>query len=1111
MQSLKDDDADCRFNLPRETVTETYIDEDGHLHIQCLNGNINGYNDICVSCLRCNMDIKYVGSGTAAMAMVEYVTNYIAKMSLDSTTVFAALCGAIKSVNDNPPINPLTEEIDPAEKSRLVLLKTCNSMIGKRELSGQQVVSFLCNIPNHFTNHQFDKLFWTSILNFACPNLFEAYNLTADSDGTSDESNPDPIIQEASPILITNATEQGMVMLDSICKGESVLPELPQQVTYVQDVLYRPVELQHLSLWDLFSFYASVRLPKEKKKTKLDSMNVTNENASEQPSDPVNNGKVFQFLPDHPKCSMHCFKLRAVPITPVLLGRGVPRRDKENTKDAHAAAMLMLFKPWSSDQASLLKLSGLSWSDAYEEFLLTASPAVIKIIDNMQAVHECKDAAHDYAAVCSACLAELKNIATAKGICLDDTFDNPLLNAAMEVDTLQDLLPEDFDIETLIDGSNAAKLDLLDSIDAAEKGGLYSYPPPKSNQYAQFSGKVSVATANDRDLAEYARNSIQQEKKDYFKSLGEAATNSKELEMPSGQNSVWLPKNPMLTNMEKEEELARKKFLKHCDDEDSWNTLKPYQQVILSLIEKYTLNEEQTLAFLIFSDHHGRQSEGQEKLKPLRMMLGGPGSAGKSQVFDAIKEFYICLNHGSQLKVTAPTGLAANNVGGSTIHSEASLRVSRKTMYSSGKNGETCRTKLEERWTSTTAHISDEIYFLRVLDFALMSENLRLAKHVIEEDGIFGNLDVLFAEDPAQLGPPNATSLYDHKLAKVHTTTKLNGLNENHKRSVEGMVAWSQVDVCVVLKLLMRQKDPIFQALLTCLCVGVCTEEDYIFLQQFLIKNRSSEVNCNKLSITKWIDDPTNASPLICFTNRVRDEHNMRSTKAFAEATNQPFHLYHSFDYTSKGRKKKVLRNAAAEAAWAAPIKAAKNLSGKLPLIPGMPVFLVENIATELGLSNGSEGTLVSVKYEEAESHRYAVSVDVDFPSYNNPSKSHPHHVTLGRIKQPCPFTLPSSTGKAAFSCTREQIPIIPAFAYTAHNSQGRSLNAACLDLASCNSLAMAYVMLSRLRTLDGITILRPFAQKQIDSHTLQAVRDELKQLDKLAEVTSASACKELS
>ena len=63
----------------------------------------------------------------------------------------------------------------------------------------------------------------------------------------------------------------------------------------------------------------------------------------------------------------------------------------------------------------------------------------------------------------------------------------------------------------------------------------------------------------------------------------------------------------------------------------------------------------------------------------------------------------------------------------------------------------------------------------------------------------------------------------------------------------------------------MRQKDPFFQALLTCLHGGVCTDEDYIFLQQFLIKNRLSEVNCNKLSITKWIDDPADASPLIFF------------------------------------------------------------------------------------------------------------------------------------------------------------------------------------------------------------------------------------------------------
>jgi len=48
--------------------------------------------------------------------------------------------------------------------------------------------------------------------------LFDAYNQTADSDGTSDESDPDPIVQEAGPLLITDATAQGMAMLYSICR-----------------------------------------------------------------------------------------------------------------------------------------------------------------------------------------------------------------------------------------------------------------------------------------------------------------------------------------------------------------------------------------------------------------------------------------------------------------------------------------------------------------------------------------------------------------------------------------------------------------------------------------------------------------------------------------------------------------------------------------------------------------------------------------------------------------------------------------------------------------------------------------------------------------------------
>ncbi|KIJ23824.1 hypothetical protein M422DRAFT_195444, partial [Sphaerobolus stellatus SS14] len=73
------------------------------------------------------------------------------------------------------------------------------------------------------------------------------------------------------------------------------------------------------------------------------------------------------------------------------------------------------------------------------------------------------------------------------------------------------------------------------------------------------------------------------------------------------------------------------------------------------------------------------------------------------------------------------------------------------------------------------------------------------------------------------------------------------------------------------------------------------------------------------------------------------------------------------------------------------------------------------------------------------------------------------------------------------------QVPIVPAFAYTAHNSQGRSLNVGCINFASCPNLAMAYVMLSCLRCLDGLTILRPFASNKIRCRAPEEIQNELK------------------
>ena len=70
--------------------------------------------------------------------------------------------------------------------------------------------------------------------------------------------------------------------------------------------------------------------------------------------------------------------------------------------------------------------------------------------------------------------------------------------------------------------------------------------------------------------------------------------------------------------------------------------------------------------------HQKWHDEGKCKcdIKPLRMFVSGVGGTGKSFLIEAIKAFVDDLWPSEDLKcvITAPTGLAAFNVGGVTIH-----------------------------------------------------------------------------------------------------------------------------------------------------------------------------------------------------------------------------------------------------------------------------------------------------------------------------------------------------------------------------------------------------------------------------------------------------------
>jgi hypothetical protein len=86
---------------------------------------------------------------------------------------------------------------------------------------------------------------------------------------------------------------------------------------------------------------------------------------------------------------------------------------------------------------------------------------------------------------------------------------------------------------------------------------------------------------------------------------------------------------------------------------------------------------------------------------------------------------------------------------------------------------------------------------------------------------------------------------------------------------------------------------------------------------------------------------------------------------------------------------------------------------------------------------------------------------------------------------------------------SRLQIPIVPAYAYTDYKSQGRSLQHAIVDLASSRSLQSLYVMLSRVKSLSGLAILRWFPPGKISQPLSHKFQDEFTRLQDINEYTT--------
>lgn len=1085
-------EKECRFNLDEANVTPVTLfnEETGSVVMRHLDGMVNNYNPTIAVGTRCNGDVKFMASGDAAKSVLYYITDYITKSQLKSHVSFSALEVALKKLGDRDPTDTDTEL-----RAKKMLQKCVYSIISHQELSGQQVAAYLKGYGDHYSSHKYRNLYWTAFersvnADDPSPECYRSCDSSVDRD--SPPTTRDVAFEPDQPD--TNGELDEVHSVASVGGSESdndtnededvtIAPTLEGNVvqcsTQVHDYRFRSLALSHLSVWEFVSEVDKVKKPSV---TRHANGAVYNSDHSEDSDDSgsddgndliyeregdlqdphdlrnVQRGRksqTFVLHPGHAQRGTKAQRLRSDPakyFIPVPIGPALPRRDHPELLPKYCRLMLVLFKPWRV--VGDLRAPSQTWVDAFFEFTEACDDSIKVVLDNMQVMHECRDAKD----------VEDRRRRDARRVNVQAGWSQRNEVEQFAGDVFEDDLLEHIDsvVNYASDRHSRADADVLNCLNEIEQSGIFSVTDNHQGQVANLVDPVdSLLLPDDLPL------------EDIWRTAYDSRRNMWKQRLRNPPESVIVPEqvhnNPTVSNLD-------------AAYEPSVATLEsqppPPPINIDEMIVKWTLNVEQARAFSLIASH-AQQSRVTD---PLRMYLGGSGGTGKSRVIAAMTDHFAQRGESRRLRLTSFTGIAAQNINGTTLHTALALNQSRKNLKRG--NGKT-KTDLIAMWTGVDYLFVDEVSMIGCGLLLQIHEALVDAKGCTEP---FGGVSVIFAGDFAQLPPVNQTKLFSRTKSGKEST-------------IFGQLLWRSITTVVILTEQMRQAGPEnlpFVEMLSRLRDGRCTQTDYELLNARLLKNVVDD-NCKSL----WHD-----APMIVYSNAIKDAINLQATLAFARRTGQRVQWYHAVD-TYRGQP--IEDTAIMDLLDTFPSNKTGGRIGALPLVLGMPVIITENFDVMGGIVNGSKGILRKVRFRVGDDDKkYLTSCIVELPDLTaDPLPNLPprfvavlsDEVEMKSLRHP-------NSGR---SCTlrRRQIPLDAAFAITAHKSQGQTMNRVVVDLNSCMGTESAYVMVSRCTSLEGLAVLRPFPVSKITTHRSQEARDEFCRLDRLRDQTAAARCGE--
>mgnify|MGYP000929938815 FL=1 len=431
-------------------------------------------------------------------------------------------------------------------------------------------------------------------------------------------------------------------------------------------------------------------------------------------------------------------------------------------------------------------------------------------------------------------------------------------------------------------------------------------------------------------------------------------------------------------------------------------------------------------------------------------MTGGPGTGKSSVVHLACRLFDM---HGIQYEVTAPTGAAAENIGGCTIHSlfgiDKRKHVDDVTGYVSYLFHKSKRLK------EIDVLIIDEVSMVYGQLWQELEERLR---HIRGNSLPYGGVQIIAAGDFNQL-----KAVPDRDF----------GTQEHYKGFPFGTPAWESANFrYCYLTTAHRATDPVLARIINHMSNNSLTTEDFNALSSRTItKERAEEM-----------DKSTDGEPTIRIyaRNREVEEHNAVRIKELpgkaVKFTSSANSLTPVESLTpTQAAQWKALRS---RSEMQTSLKIDAKVVADMPT-EGWFIYGKNSAENSIKISNGTMGYVRGFARPESDDR----SVDEIYRSSDDipeGEKVYPIVEFMGEefmipyvstvLERPVQIT-EKMWDSQPFASAR-LFPLKAGYAVTTHKSQGQTYDGAVLDLSSAFVEGLGYVALSRVRKLDTAYIL---------------------------------------